>query len=163
MNTQDDHYRFLLAAVEEARSGKEQGHGSPLGAVVVLDGEIIAKAHNEATLTGDPTAHAEIGALRKAVMTLQARTLPDCTLYVSGQPCLMCLGAVHNLKVPRVYYANSYDDAKLIGLTGDRGVSSMSQILGSGKGNFSGEFQSSDAVTVVHYPIPEALALYQEG
>ena len=163
MNKEDKHYRFLLAAVEEAKDGAAQGHGIPYGAVVVRNGEIVAKAHNEANLTGDPTAHAELLALRKAALALGARALPDCALYATGQPCLMCLGAVHNLKVPEVYYANSYEDANLLGLSGDRGVSSMSQILGSGRGNFSGAFESSDTVTVVHYPIPEALALYEQG
>ncbi len=87
------------------------GQGGPFGAVIVKDGEIIAKARNQVTSTNDPTAHAEIVAIRQACQVLQTFQLNGCELYTSCEPCPMCLGAIYWARLDRVYYANTKADA----------------------------------------------------
>ncbi|MEB3336019.1 MAG: nucleoside deaminase, partial [Leptolyngbyaceae bacterium] len=93
------------------RSGK----GGPYGAVVVKDEEIIAKGCNEVTSSNDPTAHAELIAIREACKVLNSFQLTGCELYTSCEPCPMCLGAILWAKPDRVYYANTKDDAAEFG------------------------------------------------
>lgn len=89
--------------------------GGPFGAVIVKDEEIIAKAHNQVTSTNDPTAHAEIVAIRQACKILQTFQLNGCQLYTSCEPCPMCLGAIYWARLDQVYYANTKADAAQIG------------------------------------------------
>ncbi|NEO32671.1 MAG: nucleoside deaminase [Symploca sp. SIO3C6] len=89
--------------------------GGPFGAVIVKDGEIIAKAHNQVTSTNDPTAHAEIVAIRQACKVLQTFQLTGCELYTSCEPCPMCLGAIYWARLDQVYYANTKAEAAQIG------------------------------------------------
>ena len=93
--------------------------GGPFGACVVKDGEIIGKGSNKVLLNNDPTAHAEILAIREACKTLDSYDLSDCELYTSCYPCPMCLSAIiwSNIKV--VYYGNTREDAKRIGFRDD--------------------------------------------
>jgi guanine deaminase len=105
----------MQAAWEEARKGIEAGDGGPFGAVVVKEGEIIASGHNEVVRTNDPTAHAEMVAIRKATATLQNFSLKGCDLYVTGEPCPMCFSAIHWAYLDRVYYCNTKADAAEIG------------------------------------------------
>lgn len=95
----------------EALEGMKRGDGGPFGAVIVRNNEIIASAHNQVLKTNDPTAHAEINAIRKASETLQTHDLSDCILYTSCYPCPMCMGAIFWARIPTVYYASSMDDA----------------------------------------------------
>jgi guanine deaminase len=95
----------------EALQGMEVGDGGPFGAVVVRSGEIIASAHNEVLKTNDPTAHAEITAIRRASEALGTYDLSDCILYTSCYPCPMCMGAIFWARISTVYYASSMDDA----------------------------------------------------
>jgi tRNA(adenine34) deaminase len=76
----------------------------PVGAVVVRDGEVIARAHNRCAASGDPTAHAETLAIREAALSIGARALPDCVMYVTLEPCAMCAGAVRLARLGGVYY-----------------------------------------------------------
>ena len=87
------HEAMMTAALEEARRAFEEGE-IPVGAVIARNGEIIARAHNLREKTGDPTAHAEVLAIRRAAQALGGRRLSDCTLYVTLEPCPMCAGAM---------------------------------------------------------------------
>ena len=93
----------MLLALAEARAAGVHGD-VPIGAVVVRDGAVIAARHNERELTGDPTAHAEVLALRDAAAEVGHWRLLDCTLYVTLEPCVMCAGAVINGRVGRLVY-----------------------------------------------------------
>ena len=93
----------MQRALVEARAA--QAHGDvPVGAVVVRNGQIVAVAHNERELTGDPTAHAEVLAMRAAASVVGQWRLDDCTLYVTLEPCAMCAGAIVNARVARLVY-----------------------------------------------------------
>lgn len=93
----------------------EAGFGGPFGAVVVRDGEIIARGYNNVLATNDPTAHAEVDVIRKACQALGTFQLTDCELYTSCEPCPMCLGAIYWARPRKVYYANSKEDAAKAG------------------------------------------------
>ena len=102
MSVLDDAAAMRLA-LEEAVAA--EAHGDvPIGAVVVRDGEVIARRHNERELTGDPTAHAEVLALRDAAAVVGHWRLLDCTLLVTLEPCVMCAGALVNARIGRVVY-----------------------------------------------------------
>lgn len=101
----------IRLSVETMRSGK----GGPFGAVIVKDGQIIARGFNRVTETNDPTAHAEVIAIREAAQTLKTFDLSGCQLYTSCEPCPMCLGAVYWSHLDGMYYANSKHDAAAIG------------------------------------------------
>jgi tRNA(adenine34) deaminase len=96
-----DDERFMRAALQEAVAAEVHGD-VPVGAVVVRGGEVVASRHNERELTGDPTAHAEVLALRDASARIGHWRLHDCTLYVTLEPCAMCAGAIVNARVARV-------------------------------------------------------------
>ena len=96
----------MQIALEQARLAGEMGD-VPVGAVVVHDGKIIAARHNEREATGDPTAHAEILALRDAATSLGRWRLNDCTLLVTLEPCVMCAGAIINARVETLVYATA--------------------------------------------------------
>lgn len=104
---------YMKLAVEEARAGVAAGHGGPFGAVVVRDGVVIARGHNRVVETNDPTAHAEITAIRGAASILGRFDLSDCVLYTTCEPCPMCFSAAAWARIPLVYYgANRSDAAK---------------------------------------------------
>jgi tRNA(adenine34) deaminase len=99
--TDDDAMQLALDQAAEAAE-----HGDvPIGAVVVRDGELIAARHNERELTGDPTAHAEVLAIRDAARVVGHWRLLDCTLYVTLEPCVMCAGALVNARIGRLVFA----------------------------------------------------------
>ncbi len=102
---------FLRRAIELAREGMHAGKGGPFGAVVVQGGTIVGEGSNEVTSTPDPTAHAEMVAIRKAAKRLGRYWLDDCDLYTSCEPCPMCLAAILWARIPRVHYAASRTDA----------------------------------------------------
>lgn len=96
----------MRAALDEARRGEAQGE-VPIGAVVVKDGAILARAHNAPRATHDPTAHAEVLALRAAAKALGNDRLEGCELWVTLEPCAMCAGAIAHARIARLYYAAS--------------------------------------------------------
>lgn len=98
-----DDVQAMTVALDEARAALDHGD-VPVGAVVVRGGEVLARRHNERELTGDPTAHAEVLALRDAAAALGTWRLDDCTLYVTLEPCVMCAGALLNARVGRLVY-----------------------------------------------------------
>lgn len=104
----------MLAAITMAQKGMESNAGGPFGAVIVRNNELISSANNEVTSTCDPTAHAEVVAIRKACLKLGTFQLDDCILYTSCEPCPMCLGAIYWARPKAVYYACLKDDAAAI-------------------------------------------------
>jgi len=105
---------FLDRAIELSREGMQQGDGGPFGAVIVRDGGIIAEGNNRVLVENDPTAHAEVTAIRRATAKLGRFDLSDCELYTSCEPCPMCLGAIYWARPKAVYYANTKQDAATI-------------------------------------------------
>ncbi|MFZ5375814.1 MAG: nucleoside deaminase [Campylobacterota bacterium] len=105
----------MRLAVEEAARGMEQGEGGPFGALIVKDGIPIASAHNEVLAANDPTAHAEMLAIRRASQALGTFDLSGCVLYTSCYPCPMCLGAILWARIRTVYYGASTEDAARAG------------------------------------------------
>ena len=100
--------RAIALSEESVRNG-----GGPFGAVIARDGEVIAEAANRVTLDCDPTAHAEVSAIRKATRMLGTYNLSGCEIYTSCEPCPMCLGAIYWAHIDKIYYANTrYDAAK---------------------------------------------------
>lgn len=112
----DDESAFLREAIELAHANMEKG-GRPFGAVVVRDGAIIATGVNEIAATNDPTAHAELMAIRAASATLNSPDLDGCAVYASGHPCPMCMAAMRLSGVRRVAYAYSNDEGAPFGLS----------------------------------------------
>ena len=106
---------FMERAVELSLKGSSEGKGGPFGAVIVKNGKIIGEAYNQVTSTNDPTAHAEVMAIRDACKNLNSFDLTDCEIYTSCEPCPMCLGAIYWSKVVKIYYGNSREDAKKTG------------------------------------------------
>jgi guanine deaminase len=106
---------FMKRAVEEAYIGMRSEAGGPFGAVIVQDGKIIAIGHNEVIETNDPTAHAEIVAIRKATKLLGRFDLSDCEIFSSCEPCPMCFSAIHWAKMKTLYFGANRQDAANIG------------------------------------------------
>ena len=107
--------KFMQAAVDLARQGMLEGKGGPFGCVIVKDNVIIGAGSNSVTSYNDPTAHAEIVAIRNACTTLKHFQLTGCELYTSCEPCPMCLGAIYWARPSIVYFANSREEATAIG------------------------------------------------
>lgn len=101
----EDHARFLEEAVDLARRGVAAGDGGPFGALVVLDGEVIGRGWNRVPSSNDPTAHAEVVAIREACQRLGSFQLTGAVVYASCEPCPMCLGAVYWARPTALYYA----------------------------------------------------------
>jgi tRNA(Arg) A34 adenosine deaminase TadA len=110
---------YMREAVQLAEQGMHSGRGGPFGCVVVRRGEIVGRGSNRVTSTNDPTAHAEVVAIRDACTALQTFQLPDCELYTSCEPCPMCLSAIYWARIPQVYYGNTRADAAAIGFDDD--------------------------------------------
>jgi guanine deaminase len=106
---------FMARAIQLSIENVRSGRGGPFGAVVVKDGKVIAEAANNVTRTNDPTAHAEILAIREACRQLGAFELTGCEIYTSCEPCPMCLGAIYWARPDRVYYGNTAADASKVG------------------------------------------------
>ncbi len=107
--------QFINEAIKLARQSVHEHHGGPFGAVIVKDNEIIGRGINQVTRHNDPTAHAEIEAIRDACKNIQSFSLEGCTLYASSEPCPMCLSAIYWAHVNTVLYANAYEQATQIG------------------------------------------------
>ncbi len=106
--------RFMQEAINLSLISVQKW-GWPFGAVIVKDGEIVWKGHNQVTLNNDPTAHAEVVAIRDACKNLWSFQLDDCELYTSCEPCPMCLWAIYRARPSKVYYGNTKQDAANIG------------------------------------------------
>ncbi len=134
---------FLQEAVALARANVERG-GRPFGALVVKDGAVIASGVNEIGATGDPTAHAELSAMRKAAQALGGPRLDGCVVYASGQPCPMCLAAMHLTGVAAVRFAHSNADGEPYGLSTSAVYAELAKPL------------ADQALDVRHHPVAVA-------
>ena len=110
-----DHPDFMKMAVEEAFFGMRAGEGGPFGAIIALDGRIIGKGHNTVLKANDPTAHAEVNAIRDACRRLKSPHLPGAVIYSNFEPCPMCLAAIYWADIRSLYYSRGRNDAEQIG------------------------------------------------
>jgi len=106
---------FMKEAIRLSEEGMRRGDGGPFGAVIVRDGEIIARGWNRVLVSNDPSAHAEISAIRNACRRLGSYHLEGCSIYVNCEPCPMCLGAIHWSGIDELIFAAGRDDAERIG------------------------------------------------
>lgn len=142
--------QFLERAIELSREGMRSGKGGPFGCVIVKDGKIVGEGCNQVATTNDPTAHAEVVAIRNACKTLNSFQLTDCDVYASCEPCPMCLGAIYWARPKRVIYANTKKDAAEI--------------------NFDDQFiydelekgDSEKSIVFVHSPNEKAIDVFNE-
>ena len=111
---ENSHNTYMLDAIQLSIDNVKKGAG-PFGAVIVKDGKIVAAAANSVTIENDPTAHAEVNAIRKACKALKTFDLSGCVIYTSCEPCPMCLGAIYWAHIDKVYYGNNKTDARNIG------------------------------------------------
>jgi tRNA(Arg) A34 adenosine deaminase TadA len=103
--------KFMLEAIDLSFKAMRTGTGGPFGAIVVKEGKIIARGMNKVTANNDPTAHAEVVAIREACQVLQTFQLTGCEIYTSCEPCPMCLGAIYWARPDKIYFANTKKDA----------------------------------------------------
>lgn len=141
---------FLNRAIELSAKSLNEGQGGPFGAVVVINNKIIAEGWNEVTSTCDPTAHAEMQAIRKACTSSKAFHLVGATIYSSCEPCPMCLAAIYWAKISKVVFANTRKQAEAIGF-GDAYI--YEQIS-------TPHYKRS--VVCEHQPAPKASAIFDE-
>ncbi len=107
--------KFMKVAIALSKKGLTNNQGGPFGCVVVKGDEIVGRGNNKVTSTNDPTAHAEIIAIRDACKNLETFQLEDCEIYTSCEPCPMCLGAIYWARPKAIYYANTRKDASSVG------------------------------------------------
>ena len=103
--------RFMQAAIDIGLKGMRNNEGGPFGCVIVKNNEIVGQGHNKVVSTNDPTAHAEITAIRDACKNLNDFQLEDCEIFTSCEPCPMCLGAIYWARPKAIYYGNTRKDA----------------------------------------------------
>ena len=106
---------FMQQAITLSSVALKKHEGGPFGCVIVKEGKVVGRGNNKVLLYNDPTAHAEIVAIRDACLQLQVNTLEECELYTSCEPCPMCLAAIYWARIGTVYYANTVADAARIG------------------------------------------------
>jgi guanine deaminase len=140
---------FMARAIQLSIENVHSGRGGPFGAVVVRDSSIIAEGTNQVTSTNDPTAHAEVLAIRAACQKLRLFDLEGCEIYTSCEPCPMCLGAIYWARLSRVYYANADADASAIGFDDSLIYSELAQP------------QSQRKIPMIQIMRDEALAAFQ--
>lgn len=105
----------MREAIRLSLEKMQEGFGGPFGSVIVRNGEIVARGYNNVLRSHDPTAHAEMEAIRAATQALGTHDLSDCELYASSQPCPMCMGAIYWARLKKVYFGNRHEDAARIG------------------------------------------------
>lgn len=109
----------MRLAIQLSEKNLEIKHGGPFGAVIVKNGDVIAASGNRVLAENDPTAHAEISAIRQACKTMGTHNLAGCEIYTSCEPCPMCLGAIYWAGIEKIYYANTREDAASAGFDDD--------------------------------------------
>ncbi|HKL43777.1 MAG TPA: nucleoside deaminase [Candidatus Absconditabacterales bacterium] len=135
---------FMQEAIKLSKENIEKQFGGPFGAVVVKNGEVVGKGFNHVIKHNDPTAHAEIQAIRDACKNLNTFDLNGCEIYTSCEPCPMCLGTIFRARIEKIYYANTQKDADEIGFD---------------DGNFYQEFSKP----IDQRKIPEVQFMYEEA
>lgn len=144
------HRKFMRRAVELSAERMRKDAGGPFGAIIVKDGEIVAEGWNCVTSTNDPTAHAEVMAIRAACDRLGAFSLQGCDIYTSCEPCPMCLAAIYWARIDRIFYANSREDAAAIGFDDALIYGEVSKPI------------EHRAIPTIEVPLPEAMAVFAE-
>ena len=107
--------KYMELAINEAEIGINNGHGGPFGSVVVKNGEIVGRGHNQVLLNNDPTCHGEMQAIRNACTNLNTFDLTGCELYTTGEPCPMCLAGCLWANIDKVYYGCTIEENSIIG------------------------------------------------
>ena len=157
MTEQDRHAAFMRRAIEEARAGMRARQGGPFGALLAdSEGRILAVAHNEVLGTQDCTMHAEVAALRKAGRL----DLRGCTLYATGFPCVMCLGAILWSRVSTLYYCNDYAMTRAAGFDDEDFMREVGTVFGCTPSVV--EEVSLPGLDIRRLALPEGAALYEE-
>jgi tRNA(Arg) A34 adenosine deaminase TadA len=146
----DLHREFLRHAVRLSAERMRQGAGGPFGAVIVKDDLVIAEGWNRVTSANDPTAHAEVTAIRAACEALGTFSLRGCDIYASCEPCPMCLAAIYWARLDRVFFANSREDAAAIGFDDSLIYGEISKPI------------ENRLIPTVQLPLPEAAAVFAE-
>jgi tRNA(Arg) A34 adenosine deaminase TadA len=111
---------FLRQAIQLAKENSAGGNGGPFGAIIVRAGQVVGLGGNQVVENRDPTAHAEVMAIREASRNLGTHALEDCTIYCSCEPCPMCLAAIYWAHIPRIVYAATSEDARTAGFDDSR-------------------------------------------
>ncbi len=141
---------FLRKAIQLSALKMRAGFGGPFGAVIVKDGKVIAEGWNEVTSTQDPTAHAEIVAIRKAAQALKNFDLSGCEIYSSCEPCPMCLSAIYWARLDKIYFANTRHEAAEIGFDDNFLYEEVVKPI------------QQRRIATMHVPDPEALNVFSE-
>lgn len=136
---------FLQKTIDLALKSVDIGDGGPFGALIVRDGKIISHGWNRVVISNDPTAHAEVMAIRAACAAAHNFHLPGATLYTSSEPCPMCLSAAYWARIERIVFANSRAEAAAIGFCDDELYSELNRHF------------SARSIVMEHHPMPEAL------
>lgn len=140
--------KYMQMAIEEARKGVDAGHGGPFGAVIVKDGVVIGKGHNDVIRLQDPTCHGEIMAIHEACKNLGTFDLSDSEIYTTSEPCPMCLGGILWANIDKIYYGCSIDDTEKIGFRD----SAFYEVSGQGRGELMHELDRSACLELYdHY------------
>ena len=129
----EENRRFMREAIRLSIENVEKGNGGPFGAVIVKDGNIIATGVNQVTSAHDPTAHAEVVAIRRACASLNSFQLEGCEIYASCEPCPMCLGAIYWARPDKLFFACKKEDASKINFDDDFIYSELSLPVGERK------------------------------
>lgn len=141
---------FMQQAIALSLEGMHAGEGGPFGCVIVKDGKIIGRGNNKVLLNNDPTAHAEVTAIRDACAAIQNFQLDGCTVYSSCEPCPMCLGAIYWARPAAVYFANTREEAAAIGFDDSMIYDEMAANLADRR------------IPIVHKPNTNALSVFKK-
>ncbi|MEY2976404.1 MAG: nucleoside deaminase [Prochlorotrichaceae cyanobacterium] len=141
---------WMQLAIEAAQQGLRDRHGGPFGAIVVKDDVVLGRGHNQVTSLKDPTAHAEMVAIRQACQVLEHFQLTGCELYTTCEPCPMCLGAIYWARPDRVYYANTRFDAAAIDFDDQMIYVELAKA------------EADRSIPFIHAPDPQALELFEQ-
>lgn len=140
---------FIDRAIKLAQRSSDSGEGGPFGAVIVHDGKIIGEGWNRVVASNDPTAHAEVMAIRAACLAVNSFHLPNATLYTSSEPCPMCLSAAYWARIERIVFANSRAEAAAIGFCDEELYQEIGLPLAERR------------IIMEHHPLPDALVPMQ--
>jgi len=150
MKHSKEHFAFLKKAIELSRQNLVVGEGGPFGALVVKDNKIISEAYNQVLINNDPTAHAEITAIREACQKLGTYQLTGCIIYTSCEPCPMCLGAIYWARPDKVYFANTRKDAAAVGFDDEFIYQEINATMNDRR------------IPFIHAPHSDAIAVFKE-
>ena len=146
----DPKKEFMRLAIKLSAERMREGAGGPFGAVIVKGGNVIAEGWNRVTSTNDPTAHAEVTAIRDACKALGTFSLAGCEIFTSCEPCPMCLSAIYWARLDRIYFANSRQDAAAIGFDDEFLYNEIPKPIGA------------RSIPTTRLLVPEAAAVFAE-